>query len=47
MQVSAQIRDILVFEATYQVLVTEEHILKMQKSELAKYQNKKRNAESE
>ncbi len=46
-QVSAQIRDILVFEATYQVLVTEEHILKMQKSELAKYQNKKRNAESE
>ena len=40
--VTAMIRDISVFEATYQVLVTEEHILKMQKSELAKYQNKKK-----
>lgn len=39
--VKAFIRDICVFEGIFQVLVTDEHILKMQKSELAKYQSKK------
>lgn len=39
--VKAYIRDVCVLEAVFHVIVTEEHILKMQKSELAKYQSKK------
>ncbi|MBT0881518.1 MULTISPECIES: hypothetical protein [unclassified Campylobacter] len=39
--VKAYIREVCVFEGIFYVLVTDEHILKMQKSELAKYQSKK------
>ncbi|MBZ7999059.1 hypothetical protein [Campylobacter canadensis] len=39
--VEAFTREIKVFEAHFYILVTDEHILKMQQSELSKYQNKK------
>lgn len=43
--VKAYIREICVFEGLFQIIVTDEHILKMQKSELAKFQNKKQSSD--